>query len=89
MERPNLEEEIDSLEYVYDNLDNVISTLRNLSPSETYSIMISQAQELLNDADNVLIDKQQELDNFSREQLFDLRVERQQREANFKLLQDL
>lgn len=89
MENPNLEEEIDSLEYVYDNLDNVISTLKNLSPSETYNIMISQAQELLNDADYVLIDKQQELDNFTREQLFDLRVERQQREANFKSIEDL
>lgn len=89
MENPNLEEEIDSLEYVYDNLDNVISTLKNLSPSETYNIMISQAQELLNNADYVLIDKQQELDNFTREQLFDLRVERQQREANFKSIEDL
>ena len=62
MSEKNLEEEIDILECVYDNIDFAISMFNDLS-SEMYKTIVSQMQELLNDIDYILIDKQEQLDD--------------------------
>ena len=87
MNEQNLEEEIDILEYTLDNLDSLISSLKGLSSKE-YELIISQAQELLNDIDYILIDKQQKLDLFSEQQLLESRLERYEREMEYKKMQE-
>ena len=87
MENGNLEEEIEALECVFNNIDDAISTLKNLS-SNQYGCMISQCQELLNDIDYSLIDKQEMLDNYTKQQLMESRLERYEREINYKQKQD-
>lgn len=84
-EQQDLEEEIDILEYAWDNLDNVITMLKSISSNE-YSATISQAQELLNNIDYTLIDKQEQLDEFNKQQLQELRWERYEREIEYKNL---
>ena len=86
MDRQNLEEEIDVLEYSYDILDSVITMLKDLS-SEKYNIIISQCQELLNDIDYILIDEQQQLDEYSKQQLLESRLERYEREIEYRKMQ--
>ena len=86
MDGQNLEEEIDVLEYSYDILDSVITMLKDLS-SEKYNIIISQCQELLNDIDYILIDEQEQLDEYSKQQLLESRLERYEREIEYKKMQ--
>ena len=86
MDGQNLEEEIDVLEYSYDILDSVTTMLKNLS-SERYNIIISQCQELLNDIDYILIDEQKQLDEYSKQQLLESRLERYEREIEYKKMQ--
>jgi hypothetical protein len=86
MEDCNLEEEIDTLEYAYDNLDTVISMLKSLS-SDKYNTMISQCQELLNDIDYIITDKQEKLDIYDRQQLVESRLERYEREIEYRKMQ--
>ena len=86
MDNENLEEEIDILEYAYDNLDAIITMLKSLS-SEGYGLMISQCQELLNDIDYTLIDKQNQLDEYDRQQFMEYRLERCEREIEYKKIQ--
>ena len=82
----NLEEEIDVLEYSYDILDSVVTMLKDLS-SEKYNIIISQCQELLNDIDYILIDEQEQLDEYSKQQLLESRLERYEREIEYRKMQ--
>ena len=86
MDGQNLEEEIDVLEYSYDILDSVVTMLKDLS-SEKYNIIISQCQELLNDIDYILIDEQKQLDEYSKQQLLESRLERYEREIEYKKMQ--
>ena len=86
MDGQNLEEEIDVLEYSYDILDSVTTMLKNLS-SERYNIIISQCQELLNDIDYILIDEQEQLDEYSKQQLLESRLERYEREIEYRKMQ--
>ena len=86
MDGQNLEEEIDVLEYSYDILDSVITMLKDLS-SEKYNIIISQCQELLNDIDYILIDEQEQLDEYSKQQLLESRLERYEREIEYRKMQ--
>ena len=83
MDGQNLEEEIDVLEYSYDILDSVVTMLKDLS-SEKYNIIISQCQELLNDIDYILIDEHEQLDEYSKQQLLESRLERYEREIEYK-----
>ena len=86
MDGQNLEEEIDVLEYSYDVLDSVVTMLKDLS-SEKYNIIISQCQELLNDIDYILIDEQEQLDEYSKQQLLESRLERYEREIEYRKMQ--
>ena len=86
MDGQNLEEEIDVLEYSYDILDSVTTMLKNLS-SERYNIIISQCQELLNDIDYILIDEHEQLDEYSKQQLLESRLERYEREIEYRKMQ--
>ncbi len=86
MDGQNLEEEIDVLEYSYDILDSVVTMLKDLS-SEKYNIIISQCQELLNDIDYILIDEQEQLDEYSKQQLLESRLERYEREIEYRKVQ--
>ena len=86
MDRQNLEEEIDVLEYSYDILDSVVTMLKDLS-SEKYNIIISQCQELLNDIDYILIDEHEQLDEYSKQQLLESRLERYEREIEYRKMQ--
>ena len=86
MDEQNLEEEIDVLEYSYDILDSVITMLKDLS-SEKYNIIISQCQELLNDIDYILIDEHEQLDEYSKQQLLECRLERYEREIKYRKMQ--
>ena len=86
MDGQNLEEEIDVLEYSYDILDSVVTMLKDLS-SEKYNIIISQCQELLNDIDYILIDEHEQLDEYSKQQLLESRLERYEREIEYKKMQ--
>lgn len=86
MDNGNLEEEIDTLEYAYDNLDTIITMLKNLS-SEEYGFMISQCQELLNDIDYTLIDKQEQLEEYDEQQFLEARLERYEREVEYRKMQ--
>ena len=86
MDGQNLEEEIDVLEYSYDILDSVTTMLKNLS-SERYNIIISQCQELLNDIDYILIDEQEQLNEYSKQQLLESRLERYEREIEYRKMQ--
>lgn len=86
MDEQNLEEEIDVLEYSYDILDSVTTMLKNLS-SERYNIIISQCQELLNDIDYILIDEQEQLDGYDKQQLLESRLERYEREIEYRKMQ--
>lgn len=86
MDGQNLEEEIDVLEYSYDVLDSVTTMLKNLS-SERYNIIISQCQELLNDIDYILIDEQEQLDGYDKQQLLESRLERYEREIEYRKMQ--
>lgn len=86
MDGQNLEEEIDVLEYSYDILDSVVTMLKDLS-SEKYNIIISQCQELLNDIDYILIDEQEQLDEYSKQQLLESRLERYEREIEYRKMQ--
>ena len=86
MDGQNLEEEIDVLEYSYDILDSVVTMLKDLS-SEKYDIIISQCQELLNDIDYILIDEQEQLDEYSKQQLLESRLERYEREIEYRKMQ--
>lgn len=88
MDGQNLEEEIDVLEYSYDILDSVVTMLKDLS-SEKYNIIISQCQELLNDIDYILIDEQEQLDEYSKQQLLESRLERYEREIEYRKMQGL
>lgn len=86
MDGQNLEEEIDVLEYSYDVLDSVVTMLKDLS-SEKYNIIISQCQELLNDIDYILIDEHEQLDEYSKQQLLESRLERCEREIEYRKMQ--
>ena len=86
MDGQNLEEEIDVLEYSYDILDSVVTMLKDLS-SEKYNIILSQCQELLNDIDYILIDEQEHLDEYSKQQLLESRLERYEREIEYRKMQ--
>ena len=86
MDGQNLEEEIDVLEYSYDILDSVVTMLKDLS-SEKYNIIISQCQELLNDIDYILIDEHEQLDGYSKQQLLESRLERYEREIEYRKMQ--
>ena len=86
MDGQNLEEEIDVLEYSYDILDSVVTMLKDLS-SEKYNIIISQCQELVNDIDYILIDEQEQLDEYSKQQLLESRLERYEREIEYRKMQ--
>lgn len=86
MDGQNLEEEIDVLEYSYDILDSVVTMLKDLS-SEKYNIIISQCQELLNDIDYILIDEQEQLDEYNKQQLLESRLERYEREIEYRKMQ--
>ena len=86
MDGQNLEEEIDTLEYACDILDTVTTMLKNLS-SEQYNIIISQCQELLNDIDYILIDEHEQLDEYSKQQLLESRLERYEREIEYRKMQ--
>lgn len=86
MDDENLEEEIDVLEYSYDNIDSIMTMLKTL-PSEQYKTMISQCQELLNDIDYILVDKQERLDEYDKQQLIESRLERYEREVEYRNLQ--
>ncbi|MGN1326494.1 MAG: hypothetical protein ACI4VQ_00180 [Clostridia bacterium] len=86
MDGQNLEEEIDILEYTCDVLDTITIMLKNLS-SEEYNIMISQCQELLNDIDYILIDKQEQLNRYNKQQLLESRLERYEREIEYRKMQ--
>lgn len=86
MDGQNLEEEIDVLEYSYDILDSVVTMLKDLS-SEKYNIIISQCQELLNDIDYILIDEHEQLDEYSKQQLLESRLERYEREIKYRKMQ--
>ena len=86
MDGQNLEEEIDVLEYSYDILDSVVTMLKDLS-SEKYNIIISQCQELLNDIDYILIDEQEQLNEYSKQQLLESRLERYEREIEYRKMQ--
>lgn len=86
MDGQNLEEEIDVLEYSYDILDSVVTMLKDLS-SEKYNIIISQCQELLNDIDYILIDEHEQLDEYSKQQLLESRLERYEREIEYRKTQ--
>ena len=86
MDGQNLEEEIDVLEYSYDILDSVVTMLKDLS-SEKYNIIFSQCQELLNDIDYILIDEQEHLDEYSKQQLLESRLERYEREIEYRKMQ--
>ena len=86
MDGQNLEEEIYVLEYSYDILDYVVTMLKDLS-SEKYNIIISQCQELLNDIDYILIDEQEQLDEYSKQQLLESRLERYEREIEYRKMQ--
>lgn len=86
MDGQNLEEEIDVLEYSYNILDSVVTMLKDLS-SEKYNIIISQCQELLNDIDYILIDEQEQLDEYSKQQLLESRLERYEREIEYRKMQ--
>ena len=86
MDGQNLEEEIDVLEYSYDILDSVVTMLKDLS-SEKYNIIISQCQELLNDIDYILIDEQEQLDEYNKQQLLESHLERYEREIEYRKMQ--
>lgn len=86
MSEKNLEEEIDILECVYDNIDFAISMFNDLS-SEMYKTIVSQMQELLNDIDYILIDKQEQLDEYTKQQLAESRLERYEREIEYRKMQ--
>ena len=86
MNEENLEEEIDALEYVFDNIETAINTIKELS-SENYNIIVSQMQELLNDIDYILIDKQERLDKYNKQQLMESRLERYEREIEYRKMQ--
>lgn len=78
-----LEEEIEVLECSYNNLDDIINMLKDLS-SEKYGMIISQCQELLNEIDYVLTDKEEELNGLNINQLKENRLQRYEREINYK-----
>ena len=86
MDGQNLEEEIDVLEYSYDILDSVVTMLKDLS-SEKYNIIISQCQELLIDIYYILIDEHEQLDEYSKQQLLESRLERYEREIEYRKMQ--
>ena len=86
MDGQNLEEEVDVLEYSYDILDSVVTMLKDLS-SEKYNIIISQCQELLNDIDYILIDEHEQLDEYSKQQLLESRLETYEREIEYRKMQ--
>ena len=60
--------------------------LKDLS-SEKYNIIISQCQELLNDIDYILIDEHEQLDEYSKQQLLESRLERYEREIEYRKMQ--
>ena len=86
MDEQNLEEEIDTLEYIFDNIDTATSLLKTL-PSEDYNFLLLQSQELLNNIDFVLSDKQDVFDAFCREQLEASRLDRYEREIEYRKMQ--
>lgn len=83
MEEQYLEEEIEVIEYSYNNISDVIAMLKNLS-SERYGMLISQCQGLLNDIDYILADKEEELNSYSQQELIESRLERNKRESEAK-----
>lgn len=82
----NLEEEIDILECVYDNLETSLIMLNELC-SDEHKMIISQMQELLNDLDYTLFDKQEELDEYNEQELLESRLERYEREIEYQKMQ--
>lgn len=83
MDEQNLEEEVDTLEYVLDNLSAMVYHLKNISSKE-YTYVISQMQEVLNDLDYILIEKEEALDNYNEQQLIESRLERYERELEYR-----
>lgn len=83
MDEQNLEEEVDTLEYVLDNLSAMVYHLKNISSKE-YVYVISQMQEVLNDLDYILIEKEEALDNYNEQQLIESRLERYERELEYR-----
>lgn len=83
MGEQDLEEEIDVLDYAYGMLEDSMSALKNLS-SEELNTIVSQMQELLNDIDYILIDKQEQLDEYDKQQLAEARLERYEREIEYR-----
>ena len=55
--------------------------------SEMYKTIVSQMQELLNDIDYILIDKQEQLDEYTKQQLAESRLERYEREIEYRKMQ--
>lgn len=86
MNEENLEEEIDVLECIYDKIDFAMSMFKDLS-SENYNAIVSQMQELLNDIDYIIIDKQEQLDKYDKQQLVESRLERYEREIEYRKMQ--
>lgn len=86
MNEKNLEEEIDVLECIYDKIDFAMSMFKDLS-SENYNAIVSQMQELLNDIDYIIIDKQEQLDEYDKQQLVESRLERYEREIEYRKMQ--
>ncbi len=86
MNEENLEEEIDVLECIYDKIDFAMSMFKDLS-SENYNAIVSQMQELLNDIDYIIIDKQEQLDEYDKQQLVESRLERYEREIEYRKMQ--
>ena len=60
--------------------------LKNLS-SDEHNIIVSQMQELLSDIDYILIDKQEQLDEYNKQQLIESRLERYEREIEYRKMQ--
>lgn len=79
----DLEEEIDVLEYAYDNLEGIINVLKGFSSEGHQEIMV-KAQELLNDIDYELMDKEDALDELNEIQLRELRCEKCERELEYQ-----
>lgn len=86
MNEGNLEEEIDVLECIYDKIDFAMSMFKDLS-SENYNAIVSQMQELLNDIDYIIIGKQEQLDEYDKQQLVESRLERYEREIEYRKMQ--
>ena len=79
----SLEEEIDILDYSYSCIDSIVSMLKECD-SEDYKVPILQAQELLNEIDNLLLNKEDELDDYDEQQLIDSRIERYKKEQKIE-----